>query len=153
MSMYIEKKWPPPFPLPVDLRHFSSHRAPLAGSTARQGFIPAMTSDEIDSMTPTRKTSEALRAALILLGAFVLTLVTEYCLLITWRKAAQQHWSGSDWMWWYAVWCWPFVAMLVPGVRYLFARKWVLAVVLLVVGGLLAWQALVLALTAAWVTR
>src|ERR1700737_3747156 len=103
-------------------------------------------------MTNKKKLPEPLPAMLLLLGTFALTLVTEYSLLITWAKADQQHWSGSGWMW-YVLWCWPFVAMAGPGVRYLFARKWVLAAVLLVAGGILAWEALIIALTTAWATR
>jgi hypothetical protein len=42
--------------------------------------------------------------------------------------------------------------MLVPGVGYLFARKWITAVVLLVAGWLLAWGVIVIVFSVAWST-
>jgi hypothetical protein len=96
-------------------------------------------------MTRKKGIPELLFAALLLAGTFILTVVTNYCLLI----AYQRHWPGtsrSDYLSFYG----PFVAMFVPGLGYLFARKWITAVVLLVAGWLLAWGVIVIVFSVAW---
>jgi hypothetical protein len=88
--------------------------------------------------------------ALLLLATFIVALPAEYFLMISAIKA-QQHRSAASWMG-YSILYGPHIIMLIPGVRYLFVRKWITAAVLIAAGWVLAWEILALAGAAMWAT-
>jgi hypothetical protein len=95
------------------------------------------------------KTPEVLSAALALFLTFFATVVLHICVISAYFWMVRHKWIHVSFLY-RVVWFVPFVVMMYPGVRRLLSRQWVVGVLLLIGGWLLAFPALWLALGLIW---
>lgn len=90
-------------------------------------------------MNDKQRRSEVLSGALALLVMYLATAVVDYCLVLFMGVMTKQRWPGSKLVFPVVLYG-PFIAMLYPGIRRFIDRRWMIGIVLIVAGCLLAWS-------------
>lgn len=102
-------------------------------------------------MNDKKKRPELLSAGLTLVTSFLATVVLHYCVMFLYFTMGRLNWFSVPFLD-RAILYFPFLAMMYPGGRWLWNRRWVSGVLLLLAGWLVSFPALWIALVLIWKT-